>query len=133
MRYSLLYAGYKNSRYWYECVMAMRKFLFVILSVFARQWTPRMQAAAIFATISVAALVQLHVKPYINDNPEQKRLHGLEVLNLSVCLATYVGGTCLTYFTASGMKEELYDAKGFECNLLIMCVCVCVWWWWWGG
>jgi CRP-like cAMP-binding protein/uncharacterized membrane protein YidH (DUF202 family) len=107
LRYSLLYAGYKNSRYWYECVMAMRKFLFVILSVFARQWTPRMQAAAIFATISVAALVQLHVKPYINDNPEQKRLHGLEVLNLSVCLATYVGGTCLTYFTASGSDGSL--------------------------
>jgi CRP-like cAMP-binding protein len=107
LRYSLLYAGYKNSRYWYECVMAMRKFMFVILSVFARQWTARMQAAAVFATISMSALVQLHVKPYINDNPEQKRLHGLEVLNLFVCLATFVGGTCITYFTATRSDGSL--------------------------
>ena len=116
LRFSLLYAGYKNSRYWFEGVIAFRKFTIVIISVLSHHWTPRMQAASIFLIISCSVIVQMQARPYIESDIRQKRLHAIEIFNLFCCFITFMLGFCITYTTGTRPdgREDIYFLRGNE-------------------
>jgi hypothetical protein len=90
-RYGLFFAGFRKERYYWECIVALRKESIVVLAVFGPSMGTSQLAHVALIVILFQVLVQLVGSPYGNDKAH-RRLHVLDVASLIVCWITMWSG-----------------------------------------
>ena len=93
IRYGLLYLGYRDSREWWEVIIAFRKVLIVIIGTLGTvMGAVDLQAFLAMLVIFGSLLLHLTGKPFDISKPKLNLLHQLEVAALSLCWLTFWGG-----------------------------------------
>ena len=82
MRFSFMFAGYREGFEWWESVVMARKCGFVLLAIFLRPYGPSAQVIAASIVLSLSVSAHLQYRPYFDQG-----LNWLESLSLQVCLA----------------------------------------------
>ena len=88
-RYGLFFAGFRQERYYWECVVALRKESTVVLAVFGSQMGVAMLAHVALLVFMVQILVQLMGDPYGRGHG---RLQILDVGAICLCWGTMWSG-----------------------------------------
>ena len=88
-RYGLFFAGFRQKRYYWECVVALRKESTVMLAVFGSRMGVAMLAHVALLVFMVQILVQLIGQPY---GPGHGILQILDVSAISLCWGTMWSG-----------------------------------------
>jgi hypothetical protein len=88
-RYGLFFAGFRQEKYYWECIVALRKESTVILAVFGPQMGVAMLAHVALLVFMVQVLVQLVGSPY---GAENKKLQVLDVGAICICWGTMWSG-----------------------------------------
>ena len=88
-RYGLFFAGFRQERYYWECVVALRKESTVVLAVFGSQMGVAMLAHVALLVFMVQILVQLIGHPY---GREHSKLQILDVGAICLCWGTMWSG-----------------------------------------
>ena len=84
-RYGLFFAGFRKDKYYWECVVAMRKESTVLLAVFGPQMGVAMLAHVALLIFMVQILIQLVGHPY---DPLRMKLQVLDVASICICWGT---------------------------------------------
>ena len=90
-RYGLFFSGFRKERFYWECIVALRKESIVILAVFGPSMGTSQLAHVALIVILIQVLVQLVGSPYSGD-PKHRRLQVLDVASLVVCWVTMWSG-----------------------------------------
>ena len=88
-RYGLFFAGFRQERYYWECVVALRKESTVVLAVFGSQMGVAMLAHVALLVFMVQILVQLIGHPYGRGH---SKLQMLDVGAICLCWGTMWSG-----------------------------------------
>ena len=88
-RYGLFFAGFRQKKYYWECVVALRKESTVLLAVFGPQMGIPMLAHVALLVFQVQILVQLIGNPY---EARQLKLQVLDVASIIICWGTMWSG-----------------------------------------
>ena len=88
-RYGLFFAGFRKKKYYWECVVAIRKESTVILAVFGSQLGVAMLAHVALLVFMIQLLIQLVGHPY---EPKQIKLQGMDVGSIVICWGTMWSG-----------------------------------------
>ena len=88
-RYGLFFAGFSKERYYWECMVAIRKESTVLLAVFGPQMGVAMLAHVALLVFMIQILVQLIGHPY---EAKQIKLQVLEVTSIVICWGTMWSG-----------------------------------------
>ena len=88
-RYGLFFAGFRQEKYYWECVVALRKESTVLLAVFGPQMGIPMLAHVALLVFQVQILVQLIGHPY---DARQMKLQVLDVTSIVICWGTMWSG-----------------------------------------
>ena len=88
-RYGLFFAGFRQEKYYWECVVALRKESTVLLAVFGPQMGIPMLAHVALLVFQVQILVQLIGHPY---DARQIKLQVLDVASIIICWGTMWSG-----------------------------------------
>jgi hypothetical protein len=88
-RYGLFFAGFRPKKYYWECVVALRKESTVLLAVFGPQMGIPMLAHVALLVFQVQILVQLIGQPY---ESRQMKLQVLDVTSIIICWGTMWSG-----------------------------------------
>jgi hypothetical protein len=86
-RYGLFFSGFRDDRYYWECIVALRKESTVILSVFGPQMGAAMLAHVALLVFMLQILVQLAGHPY-----DIVKLQVLDVASICICWGTMWSG-----------------------------------------
>ena len=86
-RYGLFFSGFCEDRYYWECIVALRKESTVILAVFGSQMGVAMLAHVALLVFMLQILVQLTGNPYYNA-----KLQMMDVASIMVCWGTMWSG-----------------------------------------
>ncbi len=101
MRFSFMFAGYREGFEWWESIVMARKCGFVLLAIFLRPYGPSAQVIAASIVLSLSVSAHLQYRPYFDQG-----LNWLESLSLQVCLAqllTALLANVLTHGRRSGI------------------------------
>jgi hypothetical protein len=88
-RYGLFFAGFREKRFYWECVVALRKESTVILAVFGPQMGVAMLAHVALLVFMIQIFIQLVGTPYEAD---KLKLQVLDVASILVCWITMWSG-----------------------------------------
>ena len=88
-RYGLFFAGFRKEKYYWECIVALRKESTVLLAVFGNVMGIDMLAHVALLVFMVQILVQLIGHPY---EPRQMKLQVLDVTSIVICWGTMWSG-----------------------------------------
>ena len=88
-RYGLFFAGFRPKKYYWECVVALRKESTVLLAVFGPQMGIPMLAHVALLVFMIQILVQLIGQPY---ESRQMKLQVLDVTSIVICWGTMWSG-----------------------------------------
>ena len=88
-RYGLFFAGFRTEKFYWECIVALRKESTVLLAVFGPQMGVEMLAHVALLVFMVQILVQLVGHPY---ETRQIKLQILDVTSIVVCWGTMWSG-----------------------------------------
>ena len=88
-RYGLFFSGFRTEKYYWECLVAMRKESTVLLSVFGSQVGIAMLAHISLLVLMVQIIFQLIGQPY---NRQQLKLQVLDVTSMVICWCTMWSG-----------------------------------------
>ena len=88
-RYGLFFAGFRKEKYYWECIVALRKESTVLLAVFGNVMGIDMLAHTALLVFMVQILVQLIGHPY---EPQQIKLQVLDVTSIVICWGTMWSG-----------------------------------------
>jgi hypothetical protein len=88
-RYGLFFAGFRPKKYYWECVVALRKESTVLLAVFGPQMGIPMLAHVALLVFMVQILVQMLGQPY---DARQMKLQLLDVTSIVICWGTMWSG-----------------------------------------
>ena len=88
-RYGLFFAGFRKKKYYWECIVALRKESTVILAVFGPQLGIATLAHVALLVFMVQILVQLIGHPY---DPLRLKLQILDVTSMCICWFTMWSG-----------------------------------------
>ena len=88
-RYGLFFAGFRQEKYYWECVVALRKESTVLLAVFGPQMGIPMLAHVALLVFMVQILVQMLGQPY---DARQMKLQLLDVTSIVICWGTMWSG-----------------------------------------
>ena len=88
-RYGLFFAGFREDKYYWEVVVAMRKESTVILAIFGSQLGVAMLAHVALLVFMVQMLIQLVGNPY---DPQRNKLQILDVMSICICWGTMWSG-----------------------------------------
>jgi hypothetical protein len=88
-RYGLFFAGFRKEKYYWECIVALRKESTVLLAVFGNVMGIDMLAHVALLVFMVQILVQLIGHPY---EPRQIKLQVLDVTSIVICWGTMWSG-----------------------------------------
>ena len=88
-RYGLFFAGFRPKKYYWECIVALRKESTVLLAVFGPQMGIPMLAHVALLVFQVQILVQLIGQPY---ESRQMKLQVLDVTSIVICWGTMWSG-----------------------------------------
>ena len=88
-RYGLFFAGFREEKYYWEVVVAMRKESTVILAIFGSQLGVAMLAHVALFVLMVQLLIQLIGNPY---DPQRYKLQILDVMSICICWGTMWSG-----------------------------------------
>jgi len=86
--YGFIYSGYRESCFFWEIVIMLRKAAFATVSVLLRPAGVDVQTYTALLVITVFIVLHVHYRPYTDAS----KLHGLETLSLSVAFGTLMGG-----------------------------------------
>jgi hypothetical protein len=81
LRYGFVFAGYREGYEWWESMIMLRKFLFVVLSIFLRLHGTTSQVIATSMVLSASLSLQLQYQPFADDDHNR-----LESIGLHACL-----------------------------------------------
>ena len=120
-RYGLFFAGFRRERFYWECIVALRKESIVVLSVFGPSMGTSQLAHVALLVILSQTLVQLIGSPYGND-PKHRRLQVLDVASLVVCWTTMWSGYFFhsVEFSSRGKSLEALTIVVIVINVLHM-------------
>ena len=88
-RYGLFFAGFRQEKYYWECVVALRKESTVLLAVFGPQMGIPMLAHVALLVFMIQILVQMIGQPY---EWRQMKLQVLDVTSIVICWGTMWSG-----------------------------------------
>ena len=88
-RYGLFFAGFRKERFYWECVVALRKESTVLLAVFGPQMGVAMLAHVALLVFLLQVCIQLIGNPYETD---KLKLQVLDVASILVCWVTMWSG-----------------------------------------
>ena len=88
-RYALFFGGFRQDRYYWECIVALRKESTVLLAVFGPNMGTPMLAHVSLLVFSIQILIQLMGSPYTSD---QHKLQVLDIASICVCWFTMWSG-----------------------------------------
>ena len=88
-RYGLFFSGFRKEKYYWECIVALRKESTVVLAVFGPQLGVAMLAHVSLLVIILQLLLQLTGHPY---DQRQFKLQILDVSSLLICWGTMWSG-----------------------------------------
>ena len=88
-RYGLFFAGFRKKKYYWECIVAIRKESTVILAVFGSQLGVAMLAHVALLVFMIQLLIQLVGHPY---EPKQIKLQAMDVGSIVICWGTMWSG-----------------------------------------
>jgi hypothetical protein len=109
MRWGFLHSGYRNSMYWWELVVLLRKYFIITASTFVVSDTNQLQMT--FGIVLVALLLHITNHPFERDTQEGVTLHLYEMMSLLV-LSVVIW--CGQYFTNSpGLCETTMKGTCF--------------------
>ena len=105
MRFSFMFAGYREGFEWWESVVMARKCLFVLMAIFLRLYGPSAQVLAASIVLCMAISLHLQYRPYFDQG-----LNWLESMSLQVSLAqllTAILANVLTHGRASSSTKAV--------------------------
>ena len=105
-RYGLFFAGFRRERFYWECIVALRKESIVVLAVFGPNLGTSQLAHVALIVILFQVLVQLCGSPYADD-ARHRRLQVLDVGSLVVCWVTMWSGYFFLSVEFSSRNDEL--------------------------
>ena len=88
-RYGLFFAGFREEKYYWEVVVAMRKESTVILAIFGSQLGVAMLAHVALFVFMIQLLFQLIGNPY---NPMRHKLQIMDIMSICICWFTMWSG-----------------------------------------
>eukprot|EP00946_MAST-07B_sp_MAST-7B-sp1_P001526 g1526.t1 len=94
MRFSFMFAGYREGFEWWESVVMARKCLFVLMAIFLRLYGPIAQVIASAIVLSLAISLHLQYRPYFDQG-----LNWLESVSLQMSLAQLLTATLANVLT----------------------------------
>jgi hypothetical protein len=115
-RYGLFFAGFRRERYYWECIVALRKEAIVVLAVFGPQMGVGQLAHIALFVILVQMLVQLVGSPYKNTKHHRK-LQILDVASLLVCWCTMWSGF---FFYRDDFAKHTVALTILTCTVIVM-------------
>jgi hypothetical protein len=93
LRYGLLYLGYRDTRAWWEVIIAMRKICIVAIGTFGiLMGRVDIQAFLALGIVFLSIVIHLLGKPFDTEEEKGNLLHYLEFLALCVAWSTFYGG-----------------------------------------
>jgi hypothetical protein len=122
MRFSFMFAGYREGFEWWESVVMARKCLFVLMAIFLRLYGPSAQVIASAMVLSLATSLHLQYRPYFDQG-----LNWLESMSLQTSLAqllTAILANVLTHgrSNAGGKRVSSSASMGSIANLVVIIV-----------
>ena len=112
-RYGLFFAGFRKKKYYWECIVALRKESTVILAVFGPQLGVAMLAHVALFVFIIQILIQLIGHPY---DPLLTKLQMLDVTSICICWFTMWSG----FFFYSPRPESQKSALIFLTMLVVL-------------
>ena len=106
-RYGMIYSGFRGSRWWWDGITLLRKFVMILVVTFSRQWSRQLHLAL---GIQVVSLHIQHVGMPYKDDEIGKRLHNTEIMSLiTLLLMTWVA----VFFTVTDCPDNDSLCNGF--------------------
>ena len=124
-RYGLFFAGFRHERYYWECIVALRKESIVVLAVFGPSMGTSQLAHVALIVILFQVLVQLVGSPY-QTTVHARRLQVLDVASLLVCWVTMWSGYFFhsVEFASRGESLEILTIGVIVINVLHMSILI---------
>ena len=118
-RYGLLYMGYRESREWWELVIAMRKVAIVMIGTFGTfLGVVDLQAFVALAVVFVSLILHLVFQPFDVNKKASRKLHNLEFTALTVCFFTFWGG--LLFFLGHEKHGSVSSVAQMTTSILLV-------------
>ena len=87
-KYGFMFNGYHKSRYYWEFVILLKKFIIVLLTVFmASNFQQNLQSILIIVSLITFLILQIYFKPYISDE-----INRLEIFASITAISTVILG-----------------------------------------
>ena len=114
LRYGLIYSGYRSSKYWFELVVLVRKYLVIVASTFIVSDGDQLQM--VLGIMIIALYMHSTNDPFGRRLQHQRLLHHFEILSLLVLTFAV---WCGMYFsrmnnTKKTIAQMMYDGSTFE-------------------
>ena len=117
LRYNLIYSGYRSSKYWFELVVLVRKYLIIVASTFFVSDISQLQI--VLGVMIIALSMHSTNDPFGRFLPDELLLHRFEITSLLVL--TFVVW-CRLYF--STMNYSCETSQAGWCTLLVLLIMI---------
>lgn len=118
-RFSYLFNGYSERRYYWEFIIVIRKSVIVALSMFLSAINSNVQSFTAILFIWVMLSIQYYFKPYSNRD-----LNNIEELSLATNIVTLY---CGMYFDTDVGKDAAFYVILILITFIINCIYFCYW------
>jgi len=105
LKYSFLYRGYKQEKYYWEFVILIRKYALIALSVFGAFHSPQLQVYLSLYIIFISYYYHLKHRPYLNA-----RLNELEKISLASSGVVNLAGLYFELVKSTDGLDEIFLA-----------------------
>jgi hypothetical protein len=119
-RYGMLYSGYRESRWYWEIVVWMRKLAMIGVVTFGRAWVRQLHLA--LGVMVIALHLQHYGSPFDLHTADGRRLQSVEISSLMVLIFMLWAAVFFTFVDGEGEGEDDPQTQGGQLTTNVMAI-----------